>query len=257
MNRFIFATMKRIFSILAVVAVLAFAGGILSEAVAAGTIKESGNLVTKSFPMSPFKGVKVSGIFGIEFIQTDTEGDYRIEVTSSDNIVEHIVPVINEEGILEITFDTKVKFRLKKINVKVYGHVLNNVRMSGTGDFKCLGNINSDDLTVNVSGTGDIEIASLNAKKAELNISGAGSIMANEITSDNLSMKLSGAGGIQLNNFKGGDIKARVSGAGGIKIKGKASDGDFIVSGAGSIDITHLKLDNCTTSMSGAGRVKR
>jgi len=94
--------------------------------------------------------------------------------------------------------------------------------------------LETDSLTVSVSGAGDVTLTGLNATRFVVNLSGAGNINADG-ESENLHLTISGLG-----NFKGGDLQTQdasvqISGAGSATLWAEDTL-DANISGAGSIE---------------------
>lgn len=128
---------------------------------------------------------------------------------------------------------------------------ISEVVVSGTGDLKSEGPINSEHLEVTVSGTGDASL-NVNSKSLKAQISGTGDLKLKG-TADYMTARVSGAGDLHAYDLLtktstivssgAGDARvnvkdsmnAKVSGAGSIVYKGDPSQREVTISGAGSV----------------------
>jgi hypothetical protein len=129
---------------------------------------------------------------------------------------------------------------------------LNGVHFPTAGKLQVEG-LETDSLSVTVSGAGDITLSELTAGDLELGLSGAGNIDA-EGVSDRLQVRISGMG-----NYNGGDLKSQeadihISGAGSATVWVEQSL-DANISGAGSID--YYGNPQISQHISGVGNVRK
>jgi len=129
---------------------------------------------------------------------------------------------------------------------------LNEVQFPTAGKMQIEG-LETDSLTVSVSGAGDMTLTELSAGDLNFNLSGAGNINVDG-KSENLRLSISGLG-----NFNGGDLQTQdahvqISGAGSATVW--ADDTlDANISGAGSIE--YYGDPNVNEHISGVGSVSK
>lgn len=129
---------------------------------------------------------------------------------------------------------------------------LNEVQFPTAGKMQIEG-LETDSLTVSVSGAGDMTLTELSAGDLSFNLSGAGNINVDG-KSENLRLSISGLG-----NFNGGDLQTQdahvqISGAGSATVW--ADDTlDANISGAGSIE--YYGDPNVNEHISGVGSVSK
>jgi hypothetical protein len=94
---------------------------------------------------------------------------------------------------------------------------LTGVEISGSSDVGTIGNYRFDDLSLDVSGSGNINLAG-SAKNVNLRVSGSGDYRAFDMPTDTLRLKISGSGAAQVSVNK--LLDAQITGSGDVVFKG-------------------------------------
>lgn len=76
------------------------------------------------------------------------------------------------------------------------------------------------------------------------------------LESDELTLAVSGSGGIMVEELTGDEVEAAVSGSGKIKINGTADEMEISISGSGKVDALDLKVSEAEVAISGSGSSK-
>jgi hypothetical protein len=251
------------------------------------TTKGTGTAMEKSFNVSDFKGIDVSGGFDVILVQGNTES---LILTAQENLFEHITVKV-DNGTLKIytrnniwaTKPLKARINFKSINnLKVSGGgdvtgetPLNvealEVSISGGGDFSSV--VNSEELNYRISGGGDTEIKG-KTKDYHLDVSGGGDIRS-EVNSSIILCRISGGGDLYLRNeYKaseadidingGGDmdlkinaerLKCSVTGGGDALLAGNASEFEIYINGGGDADARNLSTDITSFKVNGGSDI--
>jgi len=201
------------------------------------TVEGNGKAGSKSFPVTSFDALKVSGVFEVELKQGSTEG---VKLEADENLLQY-VSVHNEGSTLVIDMDklkhknfkskTKLKLwvdfkNLKTLESGLVGSLTaaNSLRLGeikiinhGVGNIKL--NIEAQSLSLKNSGVGSISLEG-SAQSAELVNSGVGSIKAGGFVVQSMNVENSGIGSAEVNAVK--EIKARSTGMGSVRNKGAA-----------------------------------
>jgi len=208
----------------------------------------SGNIVTESFDVSDFSKVSLESQGDIFITQVD---DYSLVIETDDNIMQQLTVVVSEDTLV-IGKKSQV-FQLRpsdSIKIMLSMPELEKISVSGAATIKSVNQINSEKLTLSISGAGesnlDLNVQELNtiisgaaksilrgkAKVHNIEISGFGEINAFELETEKTDITSSGAGEAEL--FVTQDLDIQISGAGDIAYKGNPSITQT-VSGAGKI----------------------
>lgn len=147
-------------------------------------------------------------------------------------------------------------------DVKVYvtSPDLVGVTLRGSGDFESKGKIDSDNLvveitgsgdadmkyvicdnfTVNLRGSGDVEVDYLRCATSTIGLRGSGDIEITQDRVNNTNIQLYGSGDIKVKTKRCGVINAYLYGSGDIKLSGSAHHLNKKVHGSGSINTSQL-----------------
>lgn len=201
-----------------------------------------------------FNSIKVSGAIDVYIVQGNEEG---LAVSASkDKYVDNIRTEI-QDGVLEIWYGERSGFIIetngskKGLRVYVSCKQLQKIKASGASGIFITGVLQSDVLTINVSGAsnlkGELKTGSLTldlsgasdaklsgtATEADLEASGASDIAAFDLVTDNCSARASGASDINVTVNK--ELNARAKGASDVRYKGACVLKDVHTSGASSV----------------------
>ncbi|MDH4138193.1 MAG: DUF2807 domain-containing protein, partial [Anaerolineae bacterium] len=137
----------------------------------------SGNVVTEDRPVSNFNRVSLTGVGGVIITQGEEES---LTVRADDNIMRYIKTEV-ENGTLILGFTNEVKNK--------------HIRPSKTIKF----NLSVRDVTgLDISGAGDVNVASLDTDRLEIVVGGAGDVSISSLTAEELVVHLNGAGNVEL-----------------------------------------------------------
>lgn len=196
-------------------------------------VKASKNYVTKQIKVSDFDQIAVSGSLDVTY--TQQSGKPKVEIYTSDNIVD-LLDIYVKNGKLNLGFKKNVKVSYNKLEIRVTSEDLNAVNVAGSGDFKFTNGLKTDQLKMNVAGSGDIECKQL--KAADIDISVAGS------------------GDLKIENALVTSVNASVAGSGTVKISGSADKANYSVAGSGDLYANDFKVQNISASVAGSGDIK-
>ena len=177
------------------------------------TFTGSGNIITENREVSDFEHVILSSVGDLIIIQGDEES---LSLSTDDNIISHVRTEV-ENNTLILGFDAQAEEMGYKptdgIKFRLVVKDLNRVDFLGAGDI-VIREFETEELLVNTSGSGNIEISSLRAdnlvvhqsdsktvflsgrvKELEVNHNGSGSYHAEDLMSQRAVVNLSGAGG--------------------------------------------------------------
>ena len=217
-----------------------------------GAITGSGVVKTQTYPVSDFNAIVVDYPGEITVRQGKSES---VEIEAEDNLLSQLnAEVRNSTLHLENTernWRDRVK-PTKPVRVTITVVELNRVQFPTAGKMLIEG-LQSDSLSVSVSGAGDVSLTELEAGSLDFNLSGAGNINVEGIAKS-LELSISGFG-----NFNGGDLQSQaadvhISGAGSATVWVEETL-DASISGAGSID--YYGSPQVSERISGVGSVHK
>lgn len=208
-----------------------------------------GGLVNETRTTASFAGVASELSANIAYVQGN---DYKVELTAQQNILNVIeTPVLNNELVVRFKNNVRVKSH-EQITIKVTAPSISSVSLSGSGNVDVLSPLSANDLSLRVSGSGNIFAPSVTCSHLGVNISGTGNISINAGAADNENLKISGSGGIDVRNVVAKSVTTTTSGSGNMKVNVSESL-NVTISGSGSVYYWGTPVVN--TKISGSGKV--
>jgi len=193
------------------------------------SIQGSGIVVSEEREISNFTGVSLEGIGDLEIIQGDVEA---LTIEAEDNIMGKIESYVSGST-LHIGIERFINVvPTRGITYTLTVKDLNSIEISGYGDVY-IASLATDRLEVNVSGGGRIEVDNLMADSLGVELSGAGDFdLAGVVDQQNIS--LSGAGSYKASDLQSRVVEIDISGAGSAQLWA-TEELDVNLSGVGSL----------------------
>lgn len=206
-------------------AVVAFMSGLLISPLSlAGT-------VTKTLDVEPFQRLEVSG---------------ASSVTVRKGEVQSVSVSIEKEY-------------LARVNTEVSNGELDlYVREKGWfgGSAKGVFEIVTPELSsVEVSGSGSVEIDSVESKTFIIELSGSGDISIGELTSESVRIELAGSGDIDVGDIAALKMKVDIMGSGDVKVAGALAKLSIDIMGSGDFDGHELDTESVKGEVIGSGSI--
>jgi Putative auto-transporter adhesin, head GIN domain len=176
-----------------------------------------------------FTDIRLEGSADVKVRQGDS-----IEVTVKDfpNLLPFIRTTISGNTlVIDIEPNTQISNSVAEVSVTL--PKLTGLEISGSGDIAATNNLTCDDLSVLISGSGDISLLG-QAKKMNVKVSGSGDVATFNFICDDITANLTGSGDMDLNAVK--TLAATISGSG---------------------DITYKGMPTVNSQVTGSGRVKK
>ena len=223
--------------------------GITTFAVAQKTINDPN---AQQRAASGYHGVAISG--SIELFLT--QGNDESVVVSADDPKwrDRIVTEVRD-GILHIYLENRSKIQIdwgkNSRGLRAYVSIkdIDYLSSGGSGKVHVDGNLKSDNLKINISGSGNLECGLAvkdlsvglsgsanvdlkgNAENSDFHISGSGNIRSYDFATAFCKASISGSGNVKITVSK--ELSAHISGSGNIFIKGDGMIRDYSASGSG------------------------
>lgn len=202
-----------------------------------------------------FHAISVSNAFDVFISQG---GEEAVAVSASEQKYRKDIRVEVRDGVLKIWFEKDGKFwrgwNGNKVKLKAYISFKNIDKLTASGacDIRVQGQLNADNLTVNLSGASDLKEGNIAAKKLTADISGASAVNITGSATE-LHVEASGAsdfkgfdfvvdycdahasGASTINITVNKELSARATGASDVHYKGNGLIRDIKSSGASNI----------------------
>ena len=198
--------------------------------------------------LDTFTGIGIS-ISADVYYAPGNKHEIKIEGNSKD--VEDLITRV-ENGMLKMKYED---WRIKRSKLTIYitSKELDRVSLSGSGKFYSDQSLEAEEMSLAVSGSGNINFSSLKAEEVDVKISGSGDVLIDKGGAEELDVKISGSGKIIAETFEVSEFSAAISGSGSIKIT-VIEELEARISGSGSIYYHGDPQINSTSS--GSGKVR-
>ena len=210
--------------------------------------KDLGPETTRTITTREFKSLAVSISAEVEYIPSDT---FSVTITAPEKSFDRILLNVSDSTLsIEESHGKEEKGVEWIINntgavaskVVVRAPYLTCVSLAGSATITCAKVIKTPELTLTVAGSGEINMAGVDARIVKTSVAGSGDIAARLTRADNIVVNVTGSGSANLELADCGDVAAGVAGSGDITLSGKARTFSQDVTGSGSIDTDNLKL---------------
>lgn len=182
--------------------------------------------------------------------------DVKVEVKCSDSIFEDLEFEMSGDRLTikkEGRWNWRDSFRSSDLTVYVTMREVERLSLSGSGTITGENTINTDDIRVSVSGSGNIEL-DLDSRAVDLRISGSGDIEM-EGTSDRIEARISGSGRVDAEEMQTKVFEASISGSGNCYTN-VSEEINASISGSGSVYYTG-NPDRVIANSSGSGKIRK
>ncbi len=220
-----------------------------------------------------FRAVASSLPANVYYVQADKQ---EVRVESTEEFAPKVLTTV-EDGKLSLKLEPG-RYPKLILRVVVSSPDIESLQVSGSGNLFHEGVLHaSGDLALKVSGSGDMQIGSIDSKDFSARCSGSGDIRIEGLSCDDFDGSVSGSGTMRLGSiscegfesvvsgsgdfFAGkviakGDASARVSGSGDIRLNEVIVDRDMDLKTSGSGDITvNGSCQDVTATTSGSGSI--
>jgi hypothetical protein len=221
---------------------------IMSHGCAFG-IDGSENVISENRTVPAFTGIDLQCSANVYFTQG---AEQSIKVEAEDNIIKHITTEVKNDELI-VSTDGKDFNSHQQINVYVTVKELCLLELTGSGNMIGKSNIDCDNMTFHVAGSGDIK-ADVRALTMKIKVSGSGNLDINGMTTST-DIRISGSGNVNAKNLQTMNSTVNISGSGQSSINAK-NELNVVISGSG--DVHYIgEPQNLKTSITGSGSVSK
>ena len=210
--------------------------------------------INKVTAMQPFNEVDISGSFKIVYDQ-GAEYTVRIEATEQE-LKEMTVYVKNGElRIRKAVAKPTVSF--KNVKIHVSSPELKKIELAGSGLFAASNGISSinSDLDVEVAGSGNVLLTSVDCFGSNLEIAGSGNIEIGHLQANEVTAEIAGSGNVNFGTLVCNDLKAEIAGSGNVNCDNiDAVNAHVEIAGSGDVNLTG-RVSVLNKDIAGSGKV--
>ena len=109
------------------------------------------------------------------------------------------------------------------------------IELRGSGDFECRQLLDTDNLDISLSGSGDVKFADIVCDQLNVSLVGSGDVELKHVKMLRSNLNLVGSGDIKVNYDDSGKLEASLTGSGDIELKGKVTEYKSNVRGSGDM----------------------
>lgn len=211
------------------------------------SIKGKGETVTETRNLSGFNKISLSIDGDLSYVQDSV---YFVEISAQQNVLDVITTDI-DAGRLKIGSSKWIR-KHNGIKIVVHSPDLRALDLNGSGNIESPSDITTAWLELNVSGSGNITLASVHTDELEGKISGSGNIVISGGAVTNQRATISGSGNVEMGDLTANSSDAKISGSGSITVW-VLDELKATISGSGNIRYKGNPIVN--TNISGSGSV--
>jgi Putative auto-transporter adhesin, head GIN domain len=208
-----------------------------------------GDIVTENRTAKNFHALEID-VPGKIIVRTGPE--YKVVVECEESIIAYLETQVESNGRLHIWFSRNV-FDVDNLLITVTAPNFDKFEIDGSADLICNDPIDGDDLTLEVSGSGTMQLGDVLFDDIEADVSGSGDI-ALEGKALRLNFEVSGSGDLDALDCPVKETDVRVSGSGTVRVD--VSDHlKARISGSG--DVFYRGNPTLDVNVSGSGKVRK
>ena len=216
------------------------------------TIKESKNYVTKEIKVDNFNKITVTGSPTV--VYTQRSGKPEVTVYTSDNIAE-VLDIHVKDGTLYVGFKKGVSVSYRKLDIRVSSPGLNALSVTGSGEIQLANGLKTEDLTLSVAGSGDLDGNHIQCDGLKATVAGSGDLHFDDIRCATVKTSVAGSGDLVLKGLTCTSVEASVAGSGDLVLGGQAEEAQYSVAGSGDLTASGLKVKSVNASVAGSGDI--
>jgi hypothetical protein len=176
----------------------------------------------------------------------------KVVVEAGEAVLENLVTEVKDD-VLKIKFENWTISMNKPVTIWVTVPEVDGLYVSGSGKIIAEGNINTDHIDLDVSGSGKLAFNDIKAGSVESAISGSGDISLKG-SGEKMEVAISGSGNVSGENFSVAGCEVAISGSGGCRIDATGKLEAYI---SGSGDIYYYSSPQIDASVSGSGKIRK
>lgn len=192
-----------------------------------------GKVVTQTIEVEDFTHINLKGNADIKFTQGD---ELEVKAYGNEKAIE-LNDITVKDGTLIVAQKTGSKGTVPTIKIMVTAPNLESIDVSGTGDVEIKDeNELEGDLQILISGTGDVDLERVECRQLTVHISGKGDITAEKIKCEKADISISGDGDMKA-DVKANDIQVEIGGTGDADLDVKCQDLTVTAGGTGEVEL--------------------
>ncbi|MCD7973707.1 MAG: DUF2807 domain-containing protein [Candidatus Azobacteroides sp.] len=172
-------------------------------------------IVTHEIPVEEYSGIELSTAGEVLYRQAAGEAPY-LEIITDENIFSLLVIQVVENRLV-IKTKGGATVSPSQLTIHTNSSKLKDIKIDGSGKVVLTGEITSENMNMEITGSGKIEGERVNCRKSDLKITGPGTITLKG-TGENLSCSIIGSGKIHMYEYMASKVTCKTTGSGEMEI---------------------------------------
>lgn len=215
-----------------------------------GAVGGSGKITTVTREVSGFSRITLRYPAKVVIVQGEAEG---VTLVGDDNLIPQLSAKVSDETLTIQTDERDWSKRVRPsraVEITITVSSLKDVAFPTAGSVRIEG-LETESLSIDLSGAGDITLSDLNAQHLDVDLGGMGNISASG-TANDVSVKINGMGSFYGDKLASREADVKINGAGNanVQVKDRLS---AHINGAGSIG--YYGTPQVSQDINGAGSV--
>ena len=191
-----------------------------------------------------FERIALQGSLDVKYMQGDS---LLVKVDAPVEVIKDVETRV-EGNVLKIRMKGEGKFLNFGIsdsdNVTVYvtSPDFLGISLQGSGDFDCQGLLDTDNLDIELQGSGDIEFDDIICDKVDVSVLGSGDVKLKRVKALQSKNEVVGSGEIKIHYDNSGDVRSTIVGSGDITLTGQVKSSSYDVRGSGDMKTGELTI---------------
>lgn len=162
--------------------------------------------------------------------------------------------VVNNK--LSIRFKNHVEVHYNDIELILPYRYLEDLRIIGSGSMYLSKELNTDHLTVSITGSGSFRAPSLEcSQKLSIQVIGSGDISCSKLQTERCDINIAGSGNIRVSDIQAEKLTGAVAGSGDLHLQGKARKAEYHQAGSGTIHAEECVAQDVIAKCIGNGEI--
>ena len=181
---------------------------------------DDGPRVIKSRPLKDFDKISIVGSPSVHYFQADT---YHVSVEGPEEVLKKIITDV-EDGTLIIRNKGKIGIfnvsmgDMGDVSVHVGSPDLTSVSLSGSGDFFCESDLDTDHMRISLRGSGDVTFNKIICDDCVTELVGSGDVLVRQLDALSSEISLIGSGDMEVSQWNVRDTDISLRGSGDITV---------------------------------------
>ncbi len=206
--------------------------------------RKSKALAEDNRQLNGFERIELLGSLDVKYQQGDS---FSVKVQAPSKVIGDVMTRV-EGNVLKVNMkgsNTFFNFGVsdsKDVAVYVTSPDFLGISLRGSGDFECNGLLDTDNLDIDLQGSGDISFDNIICDKINVSLVGSGDVDLKRVKALHSSVNLVGSGDIKVAFDNSGAVESRLTGSGDITLSGRVKQYDYSKRGSGEMDTEGLMV---------------